>query len=161
LANFVINSLLKLVGNSVSDEQVYRTGDPNTNGSTDPSHSQLAKDHDNHPFHVLAVILAKEAVKNVGAAMAARWNGDATADPSAIAAAYFVHPLDCSWQDTFVTNWANSHPAQVKLGESATKLEALHKAHEKEINASWEYLNRNYEEIFGEKDQKNSKRPKK
>ncbi|MBS1160234.1 MAG: hypothetical protein H6R15_2653 [Proteobacteria bacterium] len=153
LYNFVFNSLLKLMGNSVSDEQVYLAGDPNTNGSTNPTHSQLAKDHDNHPFHTLGVLLAKKAVTEVGKVMAAHWNGDATANPGEVAASYFVHPFDCSWQDPFVTNWAHQHPAQVKTGESATKLEALHKAHEKEVQAAWDYLNRNYEEIFGAKDQ--------
>ena len=60
--NFVYGSLIHLVGNSVDDQQVLRLGDPNKNGSTNPTHSQLAKDHDNHPFHTLAARLAKVAV---------------------------------------------------------------------------------------------------
>ena len=162
--NFIYGSLLQLAGNSVDDEQVLRTGDPNTNGSTNPSHSQLAKDHDNHAFHTLAVSLAKYAVTNIGKAMAASWSGDATANPARRAAAFLVHPMDCAWQDAIVASWANTHPQQVKRGESSTEWEALRKEHEKEardgINKvgqrskeTWDYLNDNYEAIFGEKNQ--------
>lgn len=162
--NFVYNSLLHLLGNSVDDGQVYRTGDPNTNGSTDPTHSQLAKDHDNHPFHTLAALLAKEAVAKVGATMATRWRGDLSASPGDTAAAFLIHPFDSQWQDDLVRNWATGHPAQVKRGESATEWEALRKEHEQEIRdgikragersqRTWDYLNKHYEEIFGEKNQ--------
>ena len=135
LYNSVYNSRLHLLGNSVSDEQVYRAGDPNINGSTDPTPAQLAKDHDNHPFHTLA---------------------------GATAASYLVHPYDTSWQDQTVRNWAQAHPNQVKRGESSTEWEALRKEHEQEIRenikkisnmsqSTWDYLNKNYEVIFGEK----------
>jgi hypothetical protein len=162
--NVVYGSLLHLLGNSVDDEQVYRNGDPNTNGSTDPTHSQLAKDHDNHPFHTLAVSLAKEAVRNVGATLAARWNGDPSAKPAEVAGGFLSHPFDCSWQDMHVSSWARAHPAQVKRGESSTEWEALHKAHAKEVREAiekagtqskrtWDYLNDNYETLFGSKNQ--------
>jgi hypothetical protein len=164
LYNFVYNSLLHLMGNSVSDEQVYRAGDPNTNGSTDPTHSQLAKDHDNHPFHTLAAGLAKEAVGKVGGAMAAYWKGDATGNPGQVAASYLVHPYDCAWQDQKVTAWAKSHAAQVKRGESSTEWAALRKEHEQEVRDGikkvggrsqeiWNYINENYEIISGERNQ--------
>lgn len=162
--NFAFNTLLHLVGNTVDDTQVEFAGDPNINGSTNPTHSQLAKDHDNHPFHVLATLLAKEAVHKVGKTMANRWSGDLTADPAAIAAAFLVHPLDSTWQDKIVSTWALSHPEQVKRGASATELDALRAPHEKEVRDdinkavqrskdTWEYVNRNYETIFGEKNQ--------
>ncbi len=164
LYNFVYNSLLHLMGNSVSDEQVYRSGDPNTNGSTDPTHSQLAKDHDNHPFHTLATSLAKDAVHKVGVAMATRWQGDINVDPGAVAAAYLVHPFDSSWQDQAVLSWAKTHPKQIKRGESSTEWVALRKEHEQEIRDGikkvsensgnlWRYINENYDTIFGEKNQ--------
>jgi hypothetical protein len=164
LYNFVNNSLLHLIANSVSDEQVYRAGDPNTNGSTNPTHSQLAKDHDNHPFHTLAAKLAKAAVADVGAAMAARWRGDASADPGAVAIAYLTHPFETTWQDQAVMAWAQSHPQQVKRGASSTEWASLRKEHEQEVRdgikkmgersqALWDYINKNYEMIFGEKNQ--------
>jgi uncharacterized protein involved in type VI secretion and phage assembly len=158
--NFVYASLIKLVGESVDDQQVVRTGDPNTSGSTDPTHSQLAKDHDTHPFHVLAARLAQHAVKDVGADMAARWAGRTTGqDPAVTAASYLVHPYDCVWQDAFVTQWARSNPGQVKRGESATEWEALEKAHKKEVldavrntrNASkstWDYVTKYYDQLL-------------
>jgi hypothetical protein len=162
--NFIYNSLLHLVGNSVDDYQVVKNGDPYTNGSTNPSHSQLAKDHDNHPFHTLAALLAKEAVKKVGTAMAASWNGPTNLNPAQVAAAYLTHPMDCSWQDQIVVAWAKTHPNEVKRGESSTEWEALRKAHEQEVRdrinqvgkrsqETWDYLNKNYEAIFGEKNQ--------
>jgi type VI secretion system VgrG family protein len=157
---FVYSSLLKLAGESVDDQQVVRTGNPNTNGSTDPTHSQLAKDHDTHAFHVLAALLAKEAVRNVGNAMAARWTGsNPAADPAAIAGAYLVHPMDCHWQDATVAQWAKKNPANVKRGESATEWEALEKAHKKEVldgirnagkasQSTWDYVNKYFKDLF-------------
>jgi hypothetical protein len=153
-----------LIANSVSDEQVYRAGDPNTNGSTDPTHSQLAKDHDNHPFHTLAATLAKDAVSKVGMAMAARWQGDVSADPAAVGSAYLAHPFDTTWQDATVITWASSHPQQVNRGASSTEWESLRKDHEQEVRDEikkmgershevWDYINKNYEMIFGESNQ--------
>ncbi len=164
IKTFLLNSLTHLIANSVDDGQVLFAGDPNTNGSTNPSHSQLAKDHDNHAFHALASTLAKHAVKEVGVAIAASWAGDNAANPAKIAADFFVHPLDCHWQDDIVKNWAAAHPKQVKRGESSTEWEALHKQIEKEsrgaINkveknskATWDYINKYYDTIFGEKNQ--------
>lgn len=157
---FVYSSLLKLACESVDDQQVIRTGNPNTNGSTDPTHSQLAKDHDTHAFHVQAALLAKEAVRNVGNAMAARWTGsNPAADPAAIAGAYLVHPMDCHWQDATVAQWAKKNPAYVKRGESATEWEALEKAHKKAVldgirnagkasQSTWDYVNKYFEDLF-------------
>ena len=164
LYNFVYNSLTHLLGNSVDDLQVLGAGDPNKNGSTDPSHSQLAKDHDHHPFHTLAALLAKDAVRDVGTAIARRWRGDLRANPSAVAAGYLVHPNDSTWQDQRVVAWANSHPASIKRGESATEWEALRAAHEREVRDrmnsintrardTWNYINKYYEQIFGSRNQ--------
>lgn len=158
------NSLLHLIGNSVDDAQVIKQGNPNTNGSTDPSHSQLAKDHDNHPFHTLAAVLAKEAVRDVGESLASHWKGVVNANPGSIAAGYLIHPFDSAWQDSIVAKWARANPAQVKRGESATEWEALRRAHEQEVRdgikksgerskQTWDYLNREYETLFGETNQ--------
>jgi hypothetical protein len=162
--NFFFNGILHLMGNSVDDGQVLARGNPETNGSTDPSHSQLAKDHDNHPFHVLAAVLAMEAVRKVGKTLNARWRGDVTADPTEVAAAFIVHPMDSNWQDVIVTNWGRSHPQQIKRGASSTEWEALRKEHEQKVRQRiegarkhskdlWNYINTNYETIFGEKNQ--------
>jgi len=133
LVDFFVNCLLHLVGDSIDDAQVYAKGDPNTNGTTDPTHSQVSKDHDKHPFHVIAADLAKAAIVEVCRAMMARWKGDKTSDPCAKATAFLAHPYDTGWQDAKVKFWKANHPAEVARGESATEMEALRKAHEDEL----------------------------
>jgi hypothetical protein len=163
--NFVFSTLLHFVGNSVDDQQIVRVGDPNTNGSTNPTHSQLAKDHDNHPFHTLAAELAKVAIKEVGSAIAGHWRKeDTTADPALIARGFLTHPFDTSWQDKLVADWAEKHPQEVQRGESATEWEAIEKAHKKEVldsigrakkinQEAWDYINKNFSTLFNEKNQ--------
>lgn len=133
VADFFVNCLLHWVGDSIDDGQTYVLGDPNTNGSTDPSHSQVSKDHDTHPFHVIAADLAQAAIAEVCRAMMARWTGDNTADPCAKAAAFLVHPYDTVWQEPKVKFWMSAHPAQIARGESATEMAALRKVHEAEL----------------------------
>jgi hypothetical protein len=90
------NALAALVfrmGNSVAGVQT-KIGDPNKDASIDPSHSQLAKDHDDHPFHVLAADLAKEAVRQVGVLMRYRWDGVDGAKPAEMARSFLRHPND-------------------------------------------------------------------
>jgi type VI secretion system secreted protein VgrG len=161
--SWVYSTLMHALGNSVDDVQVEMKGDPNKNGSTDPSHSQLAKDHDNHPFHTLAATLAKHAVREVGKKMSGRWwDGRATDNPAALAASFLVHPLDTDWQDAMVKKWALGHPQQLIDGEDSTLWARLEKAHKEEVQlgikktqakskATWEYINENFEAIFGEK----------
>lgn len=102
----VFQGVLKLVGNSIDELQTLRGDDPHVTHSTDPSHSQLAKDHPEHPFHRLAAELASEAIKEVATAMIASWNGVAEADPVTLAKSFFVHPENSQWQDKIVARWA-------------------------------------------------------
>ncbi|MHC1651874.1 type VI secretion system tip protein TssI/VgrG [Stenotrophomonas maltophilia] len=166
--NFVYQQLLLLVGNSVDDAQTMFDSDPNKSGSTDPSHSQLAKDHDIHPLHTLAAQLAQQAVLQVGQAMAASWKGNTARDPVKIAQSYLVHPNDTNWQDSIVTNWARGHAAAIRRASSATELEHLHEEHGKHAlenirrigrygSDSWDYITRFYEDLFGETNQVKSK----
>jgi hypothetical protein len=166
--NFVYQQLLLLVGNSVDDAQTMFDSDPNKSGSTDPSHSQLAKDHDVHPLHTLAAQLARQAVLQVGQAMAGRWRGDASRDPVKIAQSYLVHPNDTNWQDATVAAWAKGHAAAIRRASSATELEHLHEEHGKHAlenirrvgrygSDSWDYITRFYEDLFGEKNQVKTK----
>jgi hypothetical protein len=161
LFNWVYGTMIKMIGESVDDEQVLRSGDPNKNGSTDPSHSQLAKDHDNHPFHTLAAKLAMHAVARVGKAMAHAWwkEGPASESPSVIASGFLKHPKDCTWQDQLVKAWGHANPAAVARGASATEWEALERAHKQEAikriedmssasKKSWQFLEKNFEDLF-------------
>lgn len=161
--NFVYQQLLLLIGNTVDDVQTL-AADPHTTNSTDPSHSQLGKDHDDHPLHTLAAELAKQAVTQVGRAMFSYWTGREDGDPARIAAAFLVHPHDCSWQDRKVADWAKAHAAEIQRAGSATGIEYLHEAHGKRAleqikrigrhgTESWDYVSRNYESLFGQANQ--------
>jgi Heterokaryon incompatibility protein Het-C len=121
----VMKGALKVLGNSIDDFQTIVDDDPNTSGSTDPSHSQLAKDHAEHPLHGLAANLAKEAVMRVGQAMLAHWKEKEGEDPIAVATAYFVHPMDSSWQHYTVAHWAAANPKLVLRSTQKTELDAL------------------------------------
>ena len=110
-----MQGLATWLGNSIDDFQTILGDDPNTSGSTDPSHSQLAKDHAEHPLHSLAALLAEKAVLQVGQTILGQWsNKDAAEHPAQVAAKFFVHPMDSDWQDELVRDWANRNPGRVK-----------------------------------------------
>lgn len=123
---YVMQGLLTLVGNSIGPAQTIVAGDPNTNGSTDPSHSQLAKDHAEHPLHELAGILAQEAVEHLGFVMLEHWLGRSGAgEPGVVAAAYITHAMDSHWQDDIVAKWAAENPDRIKKASSKNELEQV------------------------------------
>jgi hypothetical protein len=63
--------------------------------STAPTHSQLAKDHDDHPLHAIAAKCAKLMVADVGLAMRDVWFGQLSVNALVDRAlAYMVHPND-------------------------------------------------------------------
>ncbi|WP_296188394.1 HET-C-related protein [Pseudomonas sp. UBA1879] len=122
----VMQGVLTRFGENIKDWQTRYGEDPHDNGSTDPTHSQLAKDHAEHPLHLLASQLASEAVRAVGAAMVRHWNGDTRADPVAIATAYFKHPYNSEWQDAPVADWAAKNTENVRRATSKFELRAIH-----------------------------------
>ena len=122
-----LQGMTTLLGNSVDDVQTVLGADPNTSGSTDPSHSQLAKDHAEHPLHGLAALLAQHAVLSVGKAMLAQWHtAFGGRDPAQVAANYFTHPMDSSWQDALVRDWAIHNHSRVKAAGNKSELSHLH-----------------------------------
>ncbi len=123
--NAMMRGFLKLAGNRISDYQTS-IDNPNISGSTDPSHSQLAKDHDDHPLHGLSAVLAKEAVRRVGKAMIDGWSGDESADPVTVATRFICHPMDCSWQDETVRRWAQENPVSIGTSTSPVDLKNVH-----------------------------------
>ncbi|MEQ7920687.1 HET-C-related protein [Xanthomonas sp. WHRI 1810A] len=123
--NAMMREFLRLAGNRVSEHQT-NIEDPNTSGSTDPSHSQLSKDHDDHPLHELSALLAKEAVLQVGKAMIDGWEGDESADPVGVATRFICHAMDSNWQDQIVLNWARENPGQLGISTSAVHLNEVH-----------------------------------
>jgi hypothetical protein len=67
--------------------------------STAPTHSQLAKDHDDHPLHALAAQCARSMVADVGLGMRDAWQGRLSADDEVQRALrYIVHPDDIPFQ---------------------------------------------------------------
>jgi hypothetical protein len=111
----VMQGLASWFGNSIDDMQTLLGEDPNTSGSTDPSHSQLAKDHAEHPLHMLAAELARKAVLHVGQAMLGTEHGKEGAEhPAIVAVRYFTHPMDSEWQDETVRRWASENAWNVQ-----------------------------------------------
>jgi hypothetical protein len=95
--------------------------------SLDPTHSQLAKDHDDHALHVLAAGCAKIAVEAVGKMMAAAWRGDVVAAQQVVPTArkFFVHPfkLDERRNDSDVMRVMNHVKTWAAQPGNRTKLE--------------------------------------
>jgi len=141
LSKLGYQAILNLIGNSVDDVQTLIGGNPMLTGSTNPTHSQLAKDHDVHPLHTLATLMARVAVRNVGVAMYKHWQGSRLLDPVKVAHSYFTHPNDSDWQDELVSIWAGEHPDNIKDASDAAIFEALHHEHAPSVDQSaWERL---------------------
>nr|WP_314877628.1 HET-C-related protein [uncultured Pseudomonas sp.] len=134
-------AILNLIGNSVDDVQTWVGGNPMLTGSTNPTHSQLAKDHDVHPLHTLATLMARVAVRNVGLAMNKHWQGGRLLDPVKVARSYFTHPNDSDWQEELVSVWASEHADNIKDASDPAIFEALHHEHASSVDEStWERL---------------------
>lgn len=121
--NSAAQGVLTWIGNSVDDAQTLMGSDPNVDPTLEPSHSQLSKDHAEHPLHDLAALLATQAVRNVAQSMVDYWAGKPGADPVAVASAFFCHPADSEWHHPIVTAWAHSNPEHVALSESKSELD--------------------------------------
>lgn len=155
----VFQAVFKMVGNSIDDVQ-SQFGDPNSNGSTDPTHSQLAKDHAEHPFHELAASLAGMAVIDVVKAVVDHWNGVPGDDPFSVASAYFTHPNDSQWQDETVRQWAEAHSEAIRRGGLKSELDKVHQQLRDSMTAeltrlghdgmtSWQYVFSTIQELLG------------
>ncbi|MEX6676434.1 hypothetical protein QWI18_10930 [Pseudomonas sp. W2Oct36] len=121
--NSAAQGVLTWIGNSVDDAQTLLGSDPNEDPDIEPTHSQLSKDHAEHPLHDLAALLATEAVRRVARSMVDYWEGKPGADPVAVASAFFCHPADSEWQYPIVNAWAASNPAEVARSESKSELD--------------------------------------
>lgn len=89
-AKLVIGAAVRVIGNQI-DEAELLFGE----NSTNPTHTQIAKDHHDHHFHELAAKLAMEAVRDVTTKMVQAWAGQATVnDVTQTAVSYLVHPED-------------------------------------------------------------------
>jgi hypothetical protein len=126
------SAFLALFVNSSVDRKQTCNGNPNEDASIDPTHSQLGKDHDDHPLHELAAIMAERAVQDVGEVMLAYWlRKDTLFTPQQAAKRYFCHPNDeqgChfdkiegkSWVDRSIEKWMKMGEWQSKVRKSAS-----------------------------------------
>lgn len=104
-SNAAMQGILSWVGDNIDEFQTLTGHNPNEIPGLHPTHSQLAKDHDTHPFHDLAAYLATYAVSEVGRAMQEHWQGNSERDPVSVAMAFILHPNDDNWHDDIVAAW--------------------------------------------------------
>ncbi len=121
----IFQGMLQIIGNSIDDIQTHTVADPHRTGSTDPTHSQLSKDHADHPLHKLAASCASSAIREVAGAMLNYWRFGSDIKPTDIALSYFVHPEDTYQLDDVFLDWASKNPEQIKRASSLTDLEHL------------------------------------
>ena len=106
IINMPLSIGANLVGENVGSAQTLSQEITGEKLGTNPSHSQLAKDHDHHHLHDLAAQLAMIAVRDTGKAMKAYWNGNKTSDPVSVAKEYIVHPENMSINiEEYIKKW--------------------------------------------------------
>ena len=124
--------------------------------STAPTHSQLAKDHDNHPLHVIAAQCARTMVADVGLAMRDAWRSSLPVnDLVQRALQYIVHPDDIdvgigSGPGQILAQiqaFADGNPAVIKSLDFATSkarfLAESQAEHEHQLDEASEMFGRN------------------
>lgn len=92
-STYLMGAIIRLIANQVDEAQGVLNGPPTIN----PTHTQLAKDHDDHPLHVLAARCAMVAVAHVGGMVNDAWTKTGQEKPSIAsvqfnARLFFVHP---------------------------------------------------------------------
>lgn len=103
LINIPFNKLLEISDNVIGDIQTIHT-----NFTSNPSHTQLAKDERDNPLNQLTGLLAVEAVKRVGQAY--KDSKTPILDIYNIIESIFVHPchsIDETWQDKIIVEWCS------------------------------------------------------
>lgn len=121
IINMPLSIGANLVGENVGSAQTLSQEITGEKLGTNPSHSQLAKDHDHHHLHDLAAQLAMIAVRDTGEAMKAYWNGDKTSDPVSVAKKYLVHPKNSPENiSKKINTWSKNNLARIVRSESKT-----------------------------------------
>lgn len=109
-------------GRHIDDAQTLHQELTGEELGTNPSHSQLAKDHDHHNFHDIAAQLAMIAVRDTGEAMKKYWNGNTTSNPISIAKKYIVHPDSMPIKmEEHIRTWSKNNIARIIRAESKTE----------------------------------------
>ena len=124
-ASDALGKLLEQITGLIDDIQTFADSED----IAEPTHSQMSKDHDVHPLHVLAATLAKKAVGEVGKSMMTAYEGNGSFEEvMAAVTKHMTHPQDTQWMETIVSEWAEANPDDVAraadrrwLGEQAQK----------------------------------------
>jgi hypothetical protein len=112
----------------------------------EPTHSQMSKDHDDHPLHVLAAKLAMEAVRRVGLAMAKAFERQATVQTvMAEVRLMMTHPQKTQWMDNIVREWAKDHPAEIKQAANRRRLGERSRQHYETLRKDVQRFYDNYD----------------
>lgn len=113
--NIAYNLLVRSVGDIIKDIQTHET---NQNYGTNPTHTQIAKDAENHPLNKLSSDLAVIAVKDVGKKIKDIWSGTSNMDGKSlgnyIINTYFQHPQFTTWEEETIKKWAKNRQPIIK-----------------------------------------------
>ncbi|KKD57910.1 hypothetical protein RN22_23895, partial [Grimontia sp. AD028] len=84
------NQLKALIARQMMEAIKYAQDDTSP---TDPTHTQLAKDPDDHPLHTIAAETAQRMVETMGEAMRDVWRGEISSESLLTKAdSFFIHP---------------------------------------------------------------------
>lgn len=120
--NILVRILTKQTLKEVTLKQINKTG-----FGTNPSHTQIAKDHADHFLNPLAGKLAYICVKQIGKEMKAVFNNSSGASVEKVISRLdfelFQHPNNLNWIDSVVVDWAKKHKSAIRQAESKTIIE--------------------------------------
>lgn len=126
ITNYLI---VKPLSHMVDDYQTFSQDMEAKSVGIDPTHSQLAKDHDNHHFHDIAAELATMAVANVGQRLMDSYTGRINeVNAAELAIQYLCHPKDCDWYIDKLKLWGERNPDRIERAKSRSSVEhTVHK----------------------------------
>lgn len=130
-SSIIFNIILNSLDDAIKEEQTHSRRDYGTN----PSHTQIAKDPQEHPLNGLAGLLAIDAVKDLGNKMQKCWNGSIKIETiiNEMKLKYFTHPSHVDWMEFRIKEWYKDNKDKVKKAESKTALEHAHKTAKKDL----------------------------
>jgi len=141
-----IGATVLLIAEQIDDLQTAYIEDPN---SSDPTHSQLAKDHGEHIFHPIAAELAMEAVGFVGKKMKDTWDGNGSASIVINEIkAFMIHPETGSWMDKKTIDWSYKNRDRIIKATDKGWLAEQAKEHSHEIKREADKLVGNSRDVI-------------
>jgi hypothetical protein len=122
----VMYHLLEPLAHAIDDGQTIHQDIMGQEVGTNPTHSQLAKDHDDHPLHDIAAKLAQMAVEEIGKEVMYAYKGIGnTAVATEVALGFIVHPKDVIWYKVPLETWVKSNKNKLERTYSRHEIEHL------------------------------------